>query len=301
MKAIVRFIAAVAVSALVVLVDIIANGTANADDTIVMGATGVSDPQSDAAYWADVLPYVDRYFPGSTPVPLTTPENFPYDPSVAQGVTDLNSAINADTTGVVGVSQSATVASAEMAQLSPSSDMSFVLLGDPNNPDGGILTRFPDLSTYNTATPVDDFTTTIYTHEYDPISDMCRYVLNVVCDANAIAGITNHSYTGADLSTATDIGTYGDTTYYMIPSEAPLVADISSIPIVGTPLADLVGPDLTYLINLGYGDPLDGYSLTPNLDVPADFGLPPTPDLDMMPSLLLSGAEQGIQAFLGAL
>ncbi|HME75150.1 MAG TPA: PE-PPE domain-containing protein [Mycobacterium sp.] len=286
--------------------------------TYVMGATGLPDPESDLSYWDATIAYVPS---GSTPVPFDTPEDLSplvgdltFDESVAEGVAALNAQIEpllaaGIPVGVLGVSQSAVIASLEMADLEqsdPNAPASFVLLGDPMNPDGGLFERFPGLQfdgiTFSGATPADDFPTTIYTHEYDPFADFCQYPVDVVCDVNAIAGITDHSYTAADLQTAVDLGTYGDTTYYMIPTpEAPLLQLISDVPVVGTPLADLLGPDLTDLINLGYGDPDQGWSTgAPDVATPAGL-LPPATDLDMMPSLLLSGTEQGIQDCINAL
>ena len=309
----------------------VASADSSTDTYVVMGATGVPDPASDAAYWADALAYIQSDLPDSTAVEpdstaveLTTPEDLSplvgsatFDESVSQGVTDLNNAISADldggaSVGVLGVSQSAVIASEEMAALDPSgtpSDLpaSFILLGDPMNPDGGIFERFSGLSidgiSFAGATPADDFPTTVYTHEYDPISDFCQYPVDVVCDVNAVAGMIDHSYTAADLANAFQLPTEGatETTYYMIPSELPLLTLLQEVPVIGTPLADLVGPDLTDLVNLGYGDPDYGYSVGPaDLPTPADL-LPPAADLDMMPALLASGAEEGIQAFIAAI
>jgi len=308
-------------------------GFANADPAIpdpvpsiteLMGATGLPDPTSNAGYWDAALAYVQADLPGSTAVGLTTPEDLSplvgsltLDESVAQGVTDLNSAISADLdagtpVGVLGVSQSAVIASEEMAALDPSGTpsslpASFILLGDPMNPDGGILERFAGLQfdgiTFGGATAADDFPTNVYTHEYDPFADFCQYPIDVVCDVNAVAGIIDHSYTAADLANAVQLPTEGvtDTTYYMIPSELPLLALLQEVPVVGTPLADLVGPDLTDLVNFGYGDPDYGYSTGPaNIPTPADL-LPPTTDLDMMPQLLASGTEEGVHDFIAAL
>jgi PE-PPE domain len=305
-------------------------GVASADSSIgngsyaVMGATGLPDPTSNAAYWADALAYVQADLPDSTAIGLTTPEDLSpmvgsltFDESVSQGVTDLNNAISADldggaSVGVLGVSQSAVIASQEMAALDPSgtpSDLpaSFILLGDPMNPDGGIFERFPGLSidgiSFAGATPADDFPTIVYTHEYDPISDFCQYPVDVVCDVNAVAGIIDHSYTAADLANAVQLPTEGatETTYEMIPSEVPLLTLLQEVPVIGTPLADLVGPDLTDLVNLGFGNPDYGYSVGPaDLPTPADL-LPPATDLDMMPALLASGTEEGIQAFIAAI
>ena len=62
------------------------------------------------------------------------------------------------------------------------------------------------------------------------------------------------------------------------------------------PLQDLLGPDLTYLINLGYGDGSLGYSVTPDspADVPTPFGLFPDVSLSTVFSTLVTDTEQGI-------
>ena len=93
-----------------------------------------------------------------------------------------------------------------------------------------------------------------------------------------------------------------DTTYYVIPvDDLPLLDPVRDIPFIGNPLADLLQPDLTYLVNLGYGDPLYGYS-TDAANVATPFGLfPGLSDIEMMPGLLVSGAEQGVNNFIGDL
>jgi hypothetical protein len=76
---------------------------------------------------------------------------------------------------------------------------------------------------------------------------------------------------------------------------------LHAIPVIGNPLADLLQPDLTYLVNLGYGDPIFGYS-TSAANVPTPFGLfPSLSDFEQLPGLLASGTEQGIQNFIGDL
>jgi hypothetical protein len=93
-----------------------------------------------------------------------------------------------------------------------------------------------------------------------------------------------------------------DTTYYIIPvDDLPLLDPVREIPVIGNPIADLLQPDLTYLVNLGYGDPEYGYSTDPANEA-TTFGLfPELSEIEKMPSLLLSGAEQGIQDFIGDL
>ena len=73
--------------------------------------------------------------------------------------------------------------------------LSFVLAGDPNNPDGGLLERFtgfyiPFLDVhFNGATPPNSpYPTAIYTAQYDGIADAPQYPLNVVSDLNAFLG-----------------------------------------------------------------------------------------------------------------
>ena len=78
----------------------------------------------------------------------------------------------------------------------------------------------------------------------------------------------------------------------MIDETPPLVA------LLPQPLQDLLGPDLTYLINLGYGDGSLGYSV--DADSPANvatpFGLFPDVSLSTVLSTLATDTEQGITA-----
>lgn len=288
--------------------------------TELMGATGLPDPATNPAYVSAVDAYIQANLPGTVPVDLNTPEELApmygtetYEQSVAQGVADLNTAITpllGSGVGVLGVSQSADIASREMVQLDPvgtpsSLPVSFVLLGDDMNPDGGILERFPNLNvagiTSSGATPADDFPTAIYTHEYDGLSDFCQYVGDVVCDANAMIGMAyDHSYTAQDLTSAFTLATQGatETTYHMIPTtDLPLLEPLRDGPL-GNAIADLLQPDLTAIVNLGYGDPDFGYSTGPaNVPTPAEL-LPPINDFEQLLPLLASGTTEGIQNFI---
>ncbi len=79
----------------------------------------------------------------------------------------------------------------------------------------------------------------------------------------------------------------GDTTFgHEI--TAPLVA------LLPKPLQELLGPDLTYLINLGYGDGSVGYSTT-NADVNTPFGLAPDVSPTTEFNTLVADTQQGIQ------
>jgi hypothetical protein len=79
---------------------------------------------------------------------------------------------------------------------------------------------------------------------------------------------------------ATSPGYYangGVTHYYMIPTQnLPLLEPLRAVPVLGKPLADLLQPDLTVLVNLGYNP--NGYADVPT---PAQLlpGFSPVGDL----------------------
>ncbi len=130
----------------------------------------------------------------------------------------------------------------------------------------------------------------------------------MLSDLNAVAGIpwAHEQYASlpsALLATAITLPTnpaYGTaTTYSMIPTNnLPLLEPVRAIPVIGNPLADLVQPDLTYLVNWGYGTAAYGYSNGP-ANVPTPFGLfPPLSDTTALGGDLVIGTQQGIAAFV---
>jgi PE-PPE domain len=338
---------------------------AHADDIgLVIGGSGDPIPGSDYVAAANEL-YIHSIYPDTTyPDPYAngvfTPEGlFPYGSaginqllfnyptaadgfpsqtsSVGQGISILENDIASntaagDTSTVFGYSQSSSIASYVMEQLesqgvSPN-DVNFLLIGDPSNPNGGVLERFAGFETtsgqivsdpasapslgyvFDSATPSDDYTTSIYSLEYDGFTDFPRYPANFLSDLNAVLGIAEIHGTylngGIDgsgptpeqIADATLLpGSAADgtadslTNYYMIDDTAPLVS------LLPTQLQELLGPDLTYLINLGYGDGSLGYSVDAdspaNLDTP--FGLGPDVSLSTELSTLATDTEQGIE------
>ncbi|MCV7259909.1 PE-PPE domain-containing protein [Mycobacterium shimoidei] len=271
--------------------------------------------------------------------PLNGIKVLPLDPSVAQGATIVENTIDqqlAAGNDVVysGYSQSSTIASQVMRDLlalpmaeQPTADqLSFVLLADPNNPDGGLLSRFGDPTlppltlpslqlTFSPATPSNTvWETAIYTREYDGFADFPKYPINFLSTLNAFIGLqTLHSaypeLTPEQLATAVEVptsaGYTGATTYWMIPTEhLPLAELIRQIPVVGTPLADLLEPDLRVLVNLGYGpDPDVGWSTT-GADLPTPFGLFPTftpEQFDAVVDALVTGTQDGFTKAVGDL
>jgi hypothetical protein len=244
--------------------------------------------------------------------------------SVSEGLQILDPAIQqqlaqGNTVNVFGYSQGAVVASLEMAKLQaegvpggPNSPVLFTIVGDPMNPNGGFYERFAGLQlpslgiNFYGATPATPYPANVYTIEYDSYADFPRYPLNFLSDLNALSS-QNHFYyhvlTTQQLnSMAIQLPTSGPTTttYYMIPSNnLPLLGPIRGLPIIGNPIADLLQPDMTYLVNLGYGDPRYGWSTGPaNVPTPAGL-LPPLSSFQMLPGLLASGAQQGMHDFVG--
>ncbi|MCV7378193.1 PE family protein [Mycobacterium alsense] len=292
---------------------------------LIMG--GTNNPEPDPIYVQNV---VNAYIKNASAIqPLFTPEQFwPVTPglgnltfgqSVAQGVGLLDAKLNSLLAGmgnpnhavVFGYSQSATIATNEinalMAAGSPHSDqLSFVLVGNPNNPVGGILSRFPGfyipfLDVYfNGATPPNSpYPTSIYTAQYDGIADLPQYPLNLVSDLNAFMGyfFVHNTYplmTATQVSSAVHLPTspgYTGTNYYMFMTQnLPLLEPIRAIPYAGPPIADIFQPDLRVLVDLGYADygPTGNYA---NIPTPAGLFSIPNP-FTVIPYLAL-GAVQG--------
>ncbi len=290
---------------------------------LIMGGTGLN-PLPATIDIATAENFITPTHPTYTAQFLVTPEKlFPltglgsltFDASVAQGVTNLNTAIMAQQaaghhTIVFGVSQSATVATLEMRHLEtlppgqrPGPDeLSFVLIGNPDRPDGGILARLPGISipflgftTYG-ATPTNAYPTIDYAIQYDGVADFPQYPIDVFADANAIAGfvflhpayssVTSSQIASGVVEPVSPTDT--ETTYILIPTQnLPLLDPLRAIPLVGNPLADLVQPDLRVLVELGY-------DRTAYQDVPTPFGLFPNIDPATVAAELQQGAVQGV-------
>lgn len=259
------------------------------------------------------------------------------DPSMAQGVTILRNTIDqqiaeGNNLVVLGYSQSSTISTMVMRDLlalpadqQPAADqLSFVLLGAPNNPNGGLFERFDALDeggyptipslgiTFNGAIPDDaPWATTVYTLEYDGYADFPKYPINFVSDLNAVLGIIYEhtiypNLTDEQLATAIELPMSDDYTgnaqYFMIPSEIlPLLMPLQSILVVGLPLYDLLEPAMRVLVNLGYGSITDGWSAGP-ADLATPFELFPT-DLNWGEVLaaLGNGVQEGWNNFVNDL
>src|ERR1700677_935498 len=304
--------------------------------TLVLGASGLPIPPQD--YIVGIPPlYINQFFPPGINVGLPTPEglypltginNLTLDVSVSQGVTILNNAIQSaiasgsTTVNVFGYSQSSTISSVVMQMLNPSNtpggsllgpgvNLNFTLVGDPSNPNGGLLTRFPGLSlpslgiTFGTATPDNSFPTHIYSIEYDGFADFPQYPIDFPADLNAFFGIiylhgTYPFFTGDQILNAIPLtNTVGPTMtdYFILPTQnLPLLDPVRAIPLIGNPIADLVQPDLRVLVDLGYGSTPQGWSPDPP-NVPTPFGVIPPVSPITVAGALATGTQQGISAF----
>jgi hypothetical protein len=243
-----------------------------------LALVGVPDP-SGPGNPPVLVAYPAAFFPISPPGYFSAPT---YDQSVAAGVTSLESLrpVSSTSAGDVlwGYSQGAAVVSQykkdynaayPVPGTTPPVPPTFVLVANPNRPNGGILERGVALGTipvlgvtFNGATPtntagVPDGTITTYdiARQYDGIADAPTNPLNAVADANAIMGfaLLHGQYPNADLSTAVDQGTFGDTQYYLIPSyPLPLLMPVAAIPLLGPIAADALDPVLRVLVEAGY-------------------------------------------------
>lgn len=292
------------------------------DVALIMGGSGVPTPTQQYADTAADL-YLQPNGFGSTTEVLTTPELFVNrEWSETQGAADLIDAIQrAIADGSVsagnplyafGYSQSSALSGLSMQQLAsagvPANDLHFVLVGDPSTPDGGIYSEFglTDIAPgINDLTPDNLYPTDVYTLEYDPVADWPRYSLDVLSDLNAAEGLLfeHLAYLGLtpqEISGAIPLETAGDslTSYYMIPSETlPILDPLLLTPIIGQPLYDLLEPDTSILVNLGYGSITDGWNQGPaDLVSTVNWGLPDM-DWNQVFAALGTGAQQGWDAF----
>lgn len=298
-----------------------------ATDVLIMTGT---DMHSVDPTWVSlaVEDYITPTLGGQyTAIPLLTPAEFwPFgglwdetlDGSVAEGTAVLTAAI-AETRArhesegspdvpfvVFGYSQSAIIITAEKRRLAeitaqgqPTPPVSFVLLGNPGRPNGGIHARFPGLRlpgwTFSGATPTDTgFPTIDVARQYDPFADFPRYPLNPFALANTlIALFYEHDYGRASLDPhdprfdpATIVQHYGDTTYYLIPAEhLPLLQPLRDLGLAPR-LLDAVEPALRVLVELGYDRALP-------YGTPAPAGLSAPLDLPKLQSDLAEAVQEG--------
>jgi len=214
------------------------------------------------------------------------------DQSVQAGVADLEDAIAKHPNEhlvIFGYSQGAGVANEEKRKLAEqypagtdAPDIDFVLLGDPNLPNGGWLARFPGLYvpildwSFNGPAPTDtQFDTVEINRQYDGFSDLPLYPLNGISLLNAVLGaVYVHGYL-FDVSLAGDPsdsmlyqGTHGDTDYYFFENpDLPLFGPLRTLG-VPEPAIDVVEPFFKVLVDLGYDRSIPPWEPTPARLIP---------------------------------
>ncbi|MEZ0362228.1 PE-PPE domain-containing protein [Mycobacterium sp. pUA109] len=283
---------------------VIANIALLADEAWIMGGTAVPDPTVDdymsqvEALYLQPNGFTGPFTPLDTPeqfcpiVCLTNPagnpawDNLNFGNSVNVGAQQLNTVLggNGDAGVIFGYSQSATIATQELNNLIKdgvdASNLHYVLIGDPNNPLGGILDRFqfPDGIKAFSLTPVGqhlpflnvplsmDPTPTagigasdIYTGEYDGWANFPQDPTNLLADINAIIGIeTVHPYypdlTADQVASAINVGTIGDTDFYYLPQNLPILQFMFNGGTAGQFFGDFFSPWARLFIDWGYGN-----------------------------------------------
>jgi hypothetical protein len=328
---------------------------------LIVPGTAVPNPAAVPGYMDNAVDYYISPTTASCAI-VCTPEPVPYlaqfwpfpwegwgglsgaklDESVASGVAQLTSdLVGGNNPGpdspvvIFGYSQGATVAGIVKSQLSrlPSrdqADINFVLIGNPNRPNGGLFERLemfgtvPILdATFGLPTPTNtEMSTVDIAFEYDGVADFPLYPINLLAVLNATAGFwyTHGSYlapdgrnpdqlpnglTPAELAEAiadpaNRQRTAGsDTTYVLIPTpNLPLLQPLREFgAFTGTefltdPLIALSQPALRVLIETGYDRSLP-------YGQPAPFRLIPRVNPITLTVDLVNAIGQGIQDAAG--
>jgi hypothetical protein len=287
----------------VALMSTAADPIARADDTdaamnaLMMGGSGMPTPSE---FWRDTIitDYINPATGGNyTSVLVPTPESLSTT-SNSEGLLSLQAAMaNQESLYpgehylVEGYSQSAAITIDEKIELMEAGqhpDVTFLLLGSLNRPDGGIYERFPGLDipglggffTFNGAEPTDAGIPTIdIVNQYDFFADFPQFPINPVADLNAVFGIiyAHAAYGDGPLperipeiwpDSAPLSGPYadqyvlgslenvmqqqGDTTFYFIPTtDLPLLDPLRSLG-VPEPVLNVFQPALQVLVEAGY-------------------------------------------------
>ncbi|WP_029110572.1 PE-PPE domain-containing protein [Mycobacterium sp. URHD0025] len=188
---------------------------------------------------------------------------------------DIAATASDDTVKIIGVSQGtqvAEIARTEMSKLTEytanADDYEFVFIGDPYQPNGGILSRLASWSDvpvlghifpFGRPGPTDSpFKTTYYQNQYDGIADFPAY-FNVLSITNSFAGQAfGHLFPGyvleypdAPNAVTTQVG---NSTYVTLPQYLPLLAPLR-IPasLIGAErFVDAMDPVLRVFVEMGY-------------------------------------------------
>lgn len=337
-----RLVAATFAAASVITSAVVTAAATWAATAMVIGTTYTADP-AEPRYLHGAMEYYIQPTTmcgaqACTPKPVITPEQFwpstgwsdmTIDQSISQGVSTVNDALlrelanEPDAIVVFGNSQSASILTLEKRDLAGLQDaqkdrLAFVLVANPNRPNGGLLERIAPVTipiiglTGTGPTPTDSGINTIdIAFQYDGVSDFPQYPLNIVAVLNVIVGgaqVHNSymtgplGYTEEELFDAiTDPAnrqTHGDTTYITIPAkQLPLLVpfrqfgEMTGLSLFTAALADLTEPILRVVVELGYDRSI-------SYGEPTKFGLIPSIDPAELASELAAAAAEGVDAAL---
>ncbi|MGV0813426.1 PE-PPE domain-containing protein [Mycolicibacterium boenickei] len=256
-------------------------------NALTMGGTGTPTPSQDEINSLLAF-YVDPATGGShRGIAVTTPETLPLNTSMSSGLSLLEAAMTTernrspgDPYVIVGISQSAIIAMTEKRKLKEQAaagqdipDVTFVVIGSGNRPNGGLFARYPGLYIpaigldMNGAENTDDTSMSIptidITREYDFFGDAPLYPLNPIADLNWLMALTYVHSTYDDGTTSLDsaspayvpgtvVQQEGDTTFYWIPTaNLPLFGPLRDM---GVPEAviDIVEPMTRVIVDAAY-------------------------------------------------
>lgn len=239
---------------------------------------GTAVAQGDSFHTVPYPAQINLNYPVVSVLPVVTdipywPQTLKRSESVGAGFLeqDIAGTPAGDKVTIIGMSQGAQVAEiarADMAKdpryLARAGDYTFTLIGDPYQPNGGILARFTswsDLPLLGELFPFgrpgssdSPFETTVYQNQYDGFADFPAY-FNVLAVANAVAGILfEHILPGYVLESSDSPNavstTVGNTSYVTIPQYLPLLTPFR----VGGArrFVDALDPVLRVFVEMGY-------------------------------------------------
>ncbi len=317
----------------------------NPDDplnALMMGGTTMPTPSIE---WQDriITDYIDPATGVNyTPVLVPTPESLATT-SVPDGLADLQAAMAQQQAAdpgqpylVEGISQSAQIAVDEkivLMQAGQHPDVTFLVLGDPNRPDGGIDERFDGLDTpglgegdLTGAEPTDAGIPSIdIANQYDPVADYPQFPIDPVSDLNSLLGlIYAHGAYGAGIfpeeipalwppsspasaplegpfaseyvlgSTEIVKQVDGDTTFYFIPTtELPLLDPLRSLGVPESVL-NIFQPALQVIVEAGYDRSIPFGDPTPAELIPT---IDPVTFLLELANGVVQGADNAFELF----
>lgn len=248
---------------------------------------GTAVPSGQTYYTVPYPAMINLGYPIISTLPILStvpywPETLTQSERIGAGY--LEQAIGKEPAGekltIIGFSQGTQVgeiARADMAKnagyVANAQDYSFVFIGDPYTPNGGILSRFTafahlpllgDLFPLGRPGPSDSpFKTTNYQNQYDGFADFPQY-FNPLAITNALLGIAfehvlpGYIFESPDGSNTVKT-TVGNTTYVTIPQYLPLLAPVRlAASLVGAQrFVDALDPIVRVFVEMGYNRTAD--------------------------------------------